>query len=171
MNEFGFKRLSLETWLTVDAAWQGVFMSYSSRSQPEGFVFDICQKNLSEAVPLPVRKLYETARGALAYSVVFYPLLTLGAEQLLRVIDSATLHKCEQMNAPDIGKFFQRIEWLRKHKAIPESEEPRSKQVVELRNQASHPTDQMIFNLPMALTLLDLTVELVESLFPMAREL
>jgi hypothetical protein len=164
-RDFGFKRLSLDNWLTLDDAWRNVFMSYSSAVQHEGFIQDLIVMDLHDTVPLQVRKLYETARGALVYSVTFYPLLTLGSEQMLRVIDSATSHKCEQMKAPEIGKFFQRIEWLRKHKAIPASEESRWKVAVELRNRASHPTDQMIFNLPMALDVLDLTVELVNSLF------
>ncbi len=28
-NEFGYKRLTLENWLTVDPAWSGVAMSCS----------------------------------------------------------------------------------------------------------------------------------------------
>ncbi len=165
MQDFGFKRLTTDNWLMRDSAWDNVFMSYSSAVQHEGFVGDLCKMNLDDAVPVEVRKLFETARGALVYSVVFYPLLTLGAEQMLRVIDSATCHKCEQMNAPDIGSFFQRIEWLRKYKAIAVEDEPRWKEVVEMRNAASHPTDQSILNLATTLNVLGLTIELVNSLF------
>jgi hypothetical protein len=143
-------------------------MSYSRPDQCEGFVFDLSQVRLDDAVPLPVRKLFEAARGALVFSVMFYPLLTLGAEQLLRVLETSLVFKCQQMNAPDIGKFSQRVEWLRKHKAISTDDEVRWKQLVELRNEASHPKDQMIFGLAQALTILDATVELVDLLFAQA---
>jgi hypothetical protein len=164
-DDFGFKRLSLENWLTPDSAWAGVFMSYSSSNQCEGFVHDICEKHLADTVPLPVRKLFETARGALVYSVVFYPLLTLGAEQLMRVFETAVSMKCERMSAPDIWKFPQKIAWLVKHAAIPKEEEDRWKMVVELRNDASHPKDQKIFDLAMTLTILDLAEDLINPLF------
>jgi hypothetical protein len=164
-DDIGFKRLSLENWLTPDTAWSGVLMSYSSPNQCEGFVYDLCEKHLDVSVPLPVRKLFETARGALVYGVVFYPLLTLGAEQLLRVFETAVSMKCELMNAPEIWKFSQKISWLVKHSAIPRIDEDRWDIVVRLRNEASHPKDQQIFNLAMTLTILDLAAELINPLF------
>ena len=164
-DNFGFKRLSLKNWLTVDPAWAGVFMSYSPPNQCEGLVHDLCQEHLDPAVPLPIRKLFETARGALVYSVVFYPLLTLGAEQLLRVFETAVSIKCELMNAPEIWKFPQKVDWLVKHGAIAKDESARWNTVVQLRNEASHPKDQMIFNLAMTLTILDLADELINTLF------
>jgi len=163
--EFGFKRLSLNNWLTVDAAWTGVLMSLSPLPQSEGMVNDLTQMQLDSNVPLQVRRLFETARGALVYSVLFYPLLALGAEQMLRVCETAASLKCELMSAPEIWKFQQKIDWLIKYGAIAKIDEERWKFIVRMRNDASHPSDQKIYNLALALEIMELTIELIESLF------
>ena len=67
-NKFGFKRLSLENWLRVDPVWDAFGMSESS----EAWVHDLLKANLDPVVPLPIRQLFETARGTLVYSL--YPL-------------------------------------------------------------------------------------------------
>jgi hypothetical protein len=164
-DKFGFKRLSLENWLTVDPAWTGVLMSMSRSNQPEGFVYDLCQLNLSSSVPQPVRKLFETARGALVYSAMFYPLLTLGTEQLLRVFETAASSKCIMMNAPKIRNFSLRVDWLVKHGIISTEDSVRWESIVKLRNDASHPKDQNIFNLAIMLTILESAIELIDALF------
>jgi hypothetical protein len=40
-NEFGYKRLTLENWLTVDPAWSGVAMSCSRSDPSEAWVHDL----------------------------------------------------------------------------------------------------------------------------------
>jgi hypothetical protein len=60
-------------------------------------------------VPLNIRKLFETARGNLIYSLMFYPLLTLGAEQLFRVLETSASAKCKEVNAsPNQTKTFEK---------------------------------------------------------------
>jgi hypothetical protein len=62
-NEFGFKRLSVENWLTVDPVW-GVFVNPPEVLNPsEGWVHDVLKPNLDPVVPPAIRKLFETARG------------------------------------------------------------------------------------------------------------
>jgi hypothetical protein len=73
---FGFKRLSLDNWLTVDPTWAGIAMSSSLPNPSEAWVFDLVQSELSPAVPVNIRRLFQIARGTLVYSLMFYPLLT-----------------------------------------------------------------------------------------------
>lgn len=166
MSEFGYKRLTLENWLTVDPAWYGVVMSSSQPNPSEAWVHDLIQTELDPAVPLPIRKLFEIARGTLVYSLMFYPLLTVGTEQMFRVFDAAVSAKCKEMKAPaKVKHFFDKIEWLGKHAVIPSEQLLRWNAIRHLRNEASHPTDQNILPPAEALTILDLAVELIDPLF------
>jgi hypothetical protein len=165
-NEFGHKRLTLENWLTVDPAWSGVVMSSSLPNPSEAWVYDLIQTELDPAVPLSIRKLFEIARGTLLYSLMFYPLLTLGTEQMFRVFDAAVSAKCKAMKAPSkLRNFAQKIEWLSERTVIPPEQQTRWNAIRHLRNEASHPTDQSILPPSEALAILDIAVELINPLF------
>jgi hypothetical protein len=113
-NEFGFKRLSLENWLTVDPVWDAF-----GKSEPSEWVHDLLKVNLDPVVPLAIRRLFETARGTLVYSLMFYPLLTIGTEQLFRVLEAAATNQCMAMNAPTkIKKFSDKLKWLLENHTI-----------------------------------------------------
>jgi len=50
---------------------------------------------------------------AIAYGYYFYPIYTLGLEQLLRVAETAVKWKCNLLNAPkSIEKYQGSIEYL-----------------------------------------------------------
>ncbi|MGA2434026.1 MAG: hypothetical protein ABSG25_01935 [Bryobacteraceae bacterium] len=165
-TESGFKRLTLENWLTVDPAWDGVVMSSSRPDPSEAWVYDLIRTDLNPGVPLPIRNLFETARGTLVYSLMFYPLLTLGAEQLFRVLEASASLKCKVMNAPPkINTFEKKVKWLAENGAITAEQQVRWKGVRIMRNEASHPKDQSIFSPCMALKILDKTVDLINPLF------
>ena len=165
-NTFGFKRITLDNWLTVDPAWAGVVMSLSRPDPSEGWVADILRSELSAEVPLTIRKLFETARGTLIYSLMFYPLLTLGAEQLFRVLEASASLKCKAMNAPSkIRTFETKLSWLGENNSITTDQQIRWKAIRHMRNEASHPKDQSTFSPSMALIVLDATVDLINPLF------
>jgi hypothetical protein len=125
-NEFGYKRLTLENWLTVDPAWSGVVMSCSRSDPSEAWVHDLIQTELDPAVPLPIRKLFEIARGTLVYSLMFYPLLTLGTEQMFRVFDASVSAKCKEMKAPSkVQRFADKIKWLGERAVISPEQQSR----------------------------------------------
>ena len=113
--EFGFKRLSLENWQAIDPVWGLAF----GELEPSEWVRDVLKYDLNPVVPLAVRRLFETARGTLVYGLMFYPLLTIGTEQLSRVKEAAVINKCRAMNAPKIRRFQDTIKWLLKNNAIP----------------------------------------------------
>ena len=120
INDFGFKRLGVGNWLTVDPAWAGVVMSGSRPDPSEGWVHDLSQTTLTTQAPLTIRKLFETARGTLVYSLMFYPLLALGAEQLFRVLEASAAFKCKEMAAPSKKSrtFENKIDWLAEQSTI-----------------------------------------------------
>jgi hypothetical protein len=165
-DRFGLKRLTVENWLTIDPAWYGVVMSSSSPDHAEGWVFDLVRNDLNANVPPTIRGLFEVARGSLVYSVMFYPLLTLGTEQLFRVLEAALSLKCVQMDAPaKVRTFEKRIDWLAESGVLTAEQKSRWTGIRHLRNDASHPREQNIFGPAMALQIVELTLELVNALF------
>jgi Domain of unknown function (DUF4145) len=97
---------------------------------------------------------------------LFYPLLTLGAEQLLRVLEAAVSLQCHTLNAPaQVKSFARKIDWLTNQKLISPEEQTRWHAMRKLRNLASHPTEQAIFSVGMTLTVLDSTADLINTLF------
>jgi hypothetical protein len=165
-NEFGYKRLTTENWLTVDPAWSGVVISCSRSDPSEAWVHDLVQTELDPTVPLPIRKLFEIARGTLVYSLMFYPLLTLGTEQMFRVFDAAVSAKCKEMSAPSkVQRFADKIKWLGERAVISPEQQSRWNAIRHLRNEASHPAHQSILPPGEALNVLDIAVELINPLF------
>lgn len=73
VNDFGFKRLSMENWLHMDPAWVGVVTSYSRSDPSEAWVNDVSQATLRPEVPLSIRKLFEAARALWHTASCFIP--------------------------------------------------------------------------------------------------
>lgn len=82
-KRFGFRLLNVTSWLHVDPAWAGTVMSSSRKDPSEAWVHDVCEVRLEDHIPDTLQRLFEVARGSYAYSLMFYPLLTLGAEPAL----------------------------------------------------------------------------------------
>jgi hypothetical protein len=167
---FGFKRLTPENWLAPDTVWQH-FPDPAFRDQATGWAEDVLKHNLPEAVPLALRKQFEVARGALLYGFMFYPLLTLGTEQLFRVLDAAIAEKCQTLGAPaKANTFAEKLAWMLETGALDKRQHWRWDAVRGLRNRSSHARDQNIFDPSMALDMLRCAVELADELFAAANE-
>lgn len=154
MHELSFKRLTSENWQEPDPTLSS-FMYQSledgSIRSPLGdeWAETILAVALSDQVPLEVRQLFVVARASLIYGYFFYPLYTLGVEQLFRVADAAVQHKCRELGVlPETSlenlPFSNGVAHLVKQKAIPEAARPSWDALVKLRNVASHPKDQAI---------------------------
>ena len=136
------------------------------KSEPSEWVHDLLKVNLDPVVPLAIRKLFETARGTLVYSLTFYPLLTIGTEQLFRVLEAAATNKCMAMNAPaKIKTFGDKLKWLLENDTITKDQYKRWGATRKLRNSVSHLHDQNIFDPTIALNELDFATELINKLF------
>ena len=165
-EEFGFKRLTLENWLMPDPVWDVFALPEPPLTQAEAWVRDVLALSLDPVVPVAIQKLYETARGALLYGLLYYPLLTIGTEQIFRVLEAAVLNKCAALDGPPkVKSFFGKLNWLLKTDAINPDQHDLWDTMRELRNHASHPREQNIFDPNTALQMLRSAVELIDSLF------
>ncbi len=126
----------------------------------------ILKAKLFESVPTEVKALFEVARGAMVYGYFFYPLYTLAAEQLFRVVESAIVHRCKVLGAPrSRNTFKKKIEWLIDQGNIPKSELNRWEAIRELRNAASHPDRQSILTPGNAIWFLEGIAEQINSIY------
>lgn len=120
-------------------------------------------------VPEEVRDLFAVARGTMLYGEFFYPLFTLGDEQMHRVADAAAQHRYLQLGGEVTGghvpSFHRRIAWLIERGAIPENEWQRWDAYRELRNIASHSDFQQLHTPADALQTCQLVAASVDALF------
>src|SRR5580658_1526945 len=107
----GFREISRDNWLTPDPVWESFWRPETDRMQ--AWVDDFLVVRLSAEVPTDIRGLFEVARSAFLYGLMFYPLVTVGAEQMCRVSEAAIALKCEFLRAPKRENTFAlRITWL-----------------------------------------------------------
>ena len=170
MTRFGFKEISPNNWLEPDDALRG-FVRISPDGQlhtvtGEEYLQHILSPKLHASVPSDVQALFEVARGAMVYGYFFYPLYTLAAEQLFRVVEAALAQKCKALGSPKSRRTFEkRIEWLVEEGFISRSESPRLHAARQMRNAASHPERQMILTPGNAIGILERAADDINSLF------
>ncbi len=116
LNNRLFKNLSPDNWRKLDCTGSHI-VRVKSDGTSEGLNEDdwasrFLGYELSQKVPEDIRNLFEVAQGVLCYGCYFYPLYTLGSEQLFRVQEAALLSKCAQMGAPKIRKYVDAIGWM-----------------------------------------------------------
>jgi hypothetical protein len=109
------------------------------------------------------------------FSWYFYPFATLGAEQCLRLYDTGTRIRCQQLGIPTTiptkkGKakqttFHDNVKSLVKHGSIRKADEKRWDSIRELRNWGSHPERQSILDPGEAQGILSVVVKLLNELF------
>lgn len=162
-----FKKLTVETWRHPDPISQLFSRLSQDPSATDGgdqWAELLLEPHLSEHVPIEVRKLFEVARGAMLYGYFFYPLYTLGNEQVFRVLESALRHKCRTLEAPSEFRSFANMkEWLESRGHLAESEIWEAARY--LRNEASHPECQDILTPHNAIRGLNMAVRLIDPLF------
>lgn len=164
-----FKRLTLENILEpdpVNSYFGGI--SESGEILPatvEERVMRIIEPQLKDSVPIEVKKLFEVARGAIAYGWYFYPLYTLGCEQLFRVIEAAVKAKCMELNLSDNtnGRFHNELKKLHDHSIVNYDIVWQS--IRKLRNSSSHPNSQTILPPGAAIGEINIVTKLINSLF------
>ncbi|WP_273829693.1 hypothetical protein [Pseudomonas sp. SBT1-2] len=162
----GLKQVTPENWLALDPAWGGVYMPHEEGDGSVEWIRYVMAVTLDSSVPDEVQILFRTAQGAITYGLLFYPLMTLGCDQLLRSVEAAARAKCVQMNAPAQRSFSDAIAWLVKHNIIEDAAKLRWQSVRLLRNEASHPRLQQLFNVAMMKGQLELCVDCINSIFP-----
>ena len=167
----GFKRLSAENWQMPDVT------KFYPNLTPETWSKRYLLPQLDPKVPTEIAALFEVARGSMIYGWYFYPLLTLAAEQLYRVVEAAARQHCETAGIPTHkpakpGKaatratnFDENIKALVKTGIISQPDLIRWDATRQLRNWASHPNRQLIQDPGQARSALKTSAELINRLF------
>lgn len=162
MNDLRFKILTIDNFLEPDSTLSAIVsvnMRDGSTRQlsAEDWARRMLAVELAEQVPVEVRRLFAVARGSLLYGFYFYPLFTLGTEQLFRVAEAAVRHKCQELGLKSRKKypdFYDFVGLLIGQGIIPSENEGRWDTLRNLRNLVSHPEDQNIFSPGIAIDLL-----------------
>lgn len=164
----GIKQVTPENWLEIDPAWTGIHMPSSSDGPGAAWAEYVMQTKLTRAVPEHVATLFSVAQGMIVYGLFFYPLMTQGCDQILRVIETAVRAKCAQLDATPSGTktYMNAVTWLVKRGVIPQDAENRWHAARMLRNDVSHPSFQHIYSVGMMREQLELGAMLINDLFP-----
>lgn len=160
------KQVDIGNWLDMDPAWEGTYAMKSSDEARREWVIYAKSVTLSTSAPENVQSLFATAINALVYSYFYYPLMTLCADQLLRVVETAAQEKCKQLGAPTLRTLASAIDWLIAQNIIPRADRDRWSTMRTLRNFSSHPRSQLIANVAMMRMQVEAAAELITSLFP-----
>jgi len=162
-----FKKLTPQNWTDRDRTIDPIVrIDRGETISNDEWAARILEKELSDSVPREVRNLFEVAQGAICYGCFFYPLFTLGNEQLYRVLEAAVTAKCEAEGAPSSCKTYKRkTEWLYEQGHISDDRIKRFEAARLLRNMTSHAAKQMILPPNYAVSGVELTAALIEGLF------
>ncbi len=177
-----FKQLTEDNWFHEDPTIRA-FVKINPKPgsvafQPytkEDWVRRILAPKLLEIVPEDVKNLVEVARGAMLYGVFFYPLFTLGSEQLYRILETVIIRKSNELGFQVMkskkgksiknSQFMQRVKYLKKLGVIDEKKEIGLEAAWNIRNTISHPKRQNIDMPGSAIGNLDRTINLINLLF------
>lgn len=151
MSTLGFKILTQENWLEPESV-MSVFVKFSLKDltkspiSADEWVNRFLKPQLDSVVPVEILRLFEVARGSIAYGYFFYPLYTLAGEQLYRVAETAASAKCKLLGAKShkVKRFEDKISFLQEQNAISQQDWVWWDSIRHLRNYASHPKDQTI---------------------------
>jgi hypothetical protein len=150
MEKSHVDRFTVERWLQPDPT----LAVFTKLNLADGTVapmasedwFAVWQHATVDApVPTEIINLFEQARACLAYGFFYYPLYTLGAEQLLRVAEASLALKCAALGAPRAMRTLKkRIDWLAENAAIPGFDRDRWHSLRKLRNETTHHAERML---------------------------
>ena len=164
-----FKKLTSKNWRQRDNVvnyFRRITKDESLPISDDEWAESFLACELSLAVPYEVRNLFEVAQGVHCYGCYFYPLFTLGSEQLYRVLEAALRHKCDQLKAPEgVNSFERMVDWLRKNDVFSEQRYLQWNAVRELRNSTTHAIQQNIMDPTGALRGLRTAEDLINELF------
>lgn len=166
---YGCKLINCGNWNQVDRTFV-----FTCSLGGEDWVAVCSRPQLNSSVPEQIAALFEVARGSIIYSWFYYPLMTLGAEQLQRVLEAAARERLASLTRADIGIdqprnskaiFSEVIAELKGLGVITPEQFERWDITRTLRNLASHPKDQMILPPGTTLGALHTAAELINDLF------
>ena len=169
-TEQQFKTLTAKNWLLRDTTADCfVHVHPNGETSPisnDGWARLVLEIELRPAVPRDVRDLFAVAQGVLCYGCFFYPLYTLGNEQVFRVLEAALTHKYRQLRLPrSSGSFVDKIDGLFRSGHLDEQQLSQWHAARKLRNASSHPDRQTLIFPTTAIGGLQTAADLIDDLF------
>lgn len=161
--EQDFKVITIENWNKADE----VSELFNKTDVTEYVNLErILNIRLDNCVPVEVRRMFEIARGVIVYGYYFYPLYTLGMEQLHRVGESAVKHKLKSIEEVKGKVSFTRcVERLKELKVVEGKSYNRWKTLKEMRNASSHATRHSLLPIEMVINHMAVFAKEVNKLF------
>lgn len=167
----GFKKLTKDNWKSPDPfndyfikinLYTGEKLKITDDQRAEEFL----KIELTAAVPIEVRRQFEAARGAMLYGCFFYPLFALGADQLLRVAESAVTHKCLLHGlAKKTARYEIKLKKLEDSGYLSVNEHNDWEVLRKMRNEFSHSKIQTLFPAFEAVRFLKTVADKINRLF------
>lgn len=173
---YGIKRLSYENFL-VPCVGAMLFDPYGGliteglpiptaaavRARVERFT----AVNVRDDVPETVWRMFEVAKGAMAFGLFFYPLYTIGEDHLSRLFEWMVKDRYVALSGKNKASGLKvALDWLLKHGHFPPGSEVRWRAAYHIRNLKAHPTMQYIMSPADASRNLHYMRELIEHLYP-----
>jgi hypothetical protein len=170
-----FKKLTTENWLDHDSTCD-VFIRTRENGTDEAitgneWAKDFLKPQLNLNVPTEVRELFEVARGTCLYGYFFYPIFTLGMQQIFRVMEAAIEHKCRKLKTPAENETFsKKLKWLCDNHQFNEKQKIQWDEARKMRNFFSHEKRQSLFDPGSAIRQIQNAIDLINSLFDEKKE-
>jgi HNH endonuclease len=130
----------------------------------EQWIAPFLEPHLETFVPRNVIRAFEVARACMIYSWFFYPLATLGLEQLFRVGQFAVRERCRVLH-PNIDNFEEELKMLVANKIILPTDEPRWRAVGHLTEDRAFLAGATLCDPGQAISTLRSTADLINALF------
>ncbi len=149
-NGYGFKIPDASNVLEPDPLSK-VFSALDEHGarpfEPDDILRVLAPIRLTAPVPYEVRRAFQMAFGSLPYAYWYYPLFTLGAQQLLRVADYALDQFARGVGLERPYSLADRIQKLSSSGALSDEDVRRWQLIRRLRNKVTHPTFQEVWGL------------------------
>lgn len=159
------KHIDIYNWLEPDAAWSGIIGMEFSEDSNRDWMELIYSARLNASVPDNIHVLFEAAQGALIYSILYHPLMTLALDQMTRLAERAATARYEMATGRKPRSFAMAIDGLLEKGLIAVESKPRWTAVRQLRNEASHPSQQCLYSIGMMSPIVEGVPDLINELF------
>jgi hypothetical protein len=166
-ESYGFKQITPDNLAQPDPLVLNMWTREGAEFRPmtpEDFITPILALSLCDPVPLEVRRAFVFARNTMCYGYWYWPAMTLGAQQILRVADYAT-DVAGRLNGINARQTFgPRITQLAKVGIIDASRRDAWETLLKLRNMVTHPDWQQTWGLPQTVDAAALAAREIQAL-------
>lgn len=122
---------------------------------------------LHDGVPEQLWRMFEVAKGAMVYGILFYPLYTLGTEQIYRTFEYLVKLQYENLRGEKAqADLKSKVQWLIDNGHFPQPAPDAWMAMYHLRNIAAHPNMQTIETPAGASRTLRSMKNLIEHFYP-----